>query len=502
MRRSDGACRCFGLDLPFLHQSGYRLLERYSLAWEVPMIPFSPAPPIPLFDEGERRLVDFRRMAGGFALAGLLLAGTAAAQITVNSKTGEVTNNSTGKTVNQVDAKFQQIRPTHVALTNSELDPKTRLELIRVLQSEQGFAMRPFPCGHRGLTLAANGFLDPAGEAYLDMVTSNGLSSKPGDRLVLTDIKIERSRIVIDLNGGPDPKHRFLRHIQIGAGPDVMGPIVQDDGEQVTGSRLSLTFPGHVPELTGSEVKALLAPLISFDLKTPIQAYTDTLPTKLKEAILNHEVWVGMSTEMVLFAKGQPDGKTREMDGQNPFEEWMYGKPPKDVEFVRVNGSRVIRVEVAKIGQAPVVYDKDLVAGLMRTDGTPLEAPTDSGPRIAKVGDVNLDPDTQAPAPPPSLRKPGETGPLGDTSSSTGDPTSRTGVMKPVQFPKQKPQPQPGANPDEQSDSAQPAGQAPTPSQTPTGQTPANGSPPPADASQPSPSKLLAQGIAATSETD
>jgi hypothetical protein len=404
----------------------------------------------------------------------LLLAATATAQITVNSKTGEVTNNSTGNTVNQVDPRYRQIKPTSVPLTKSELDAKTRLELIRVLQSEQGFAMRPFPGGHKGLTLQANGFLDPAGEAYLDMVTSSGLSSKPGDRLVLSDVKIERNRIVFDLNGGPDPKHRFLRHIQIGMGPDVSGPVVQDDGQAPTGSRLSLTFAGHIPELTGSEVKALLAPLISFDLKTPIQAYTDTLPAKLKEAILDHQVWVGMSTDMVLFAKGQPDAKSREMEGQMPFEEWIYGKPPKDVEFVRVNGNRVIRVEVAKIGETPVVYTTDVVAGLVRTDGTPLDPTGDPGTRLAKVGDVQRDPDTQAPAEPPSLRKPGETGPVG-ASTSDADPSGRTGVMKPVQFPKPKPASQPGANPDEQSDSTQPAGQSPQTGQTPqSGQAPAN----------------------------
>jgi hypothetical protein len=430
-------------------------------------------------------------MASGCALAALLLAGTATAQITVNSKTGTVTNSSTGQSVNQVDLRFQQIKPTHVPLTKSELDTKTRLELIRVLQSEQGFAMRPFPGGHKGLTLEANGYLDPAGEAYLDMVTSDGLSAKPGDRLVLSDIKFERNRIVIDLNGGPDPKHRFLRHVQIGAGPDVMGPVVQDDGSIPVGSRLSLTFPGHVPELTGSEVKALLAPMISFDLKTPIQAYTDTLPTKLKEAILNHQVWVGMSTDMVLYAKGQPDGKSREMEGQMPFEEWMYGKPPKDVEFVRVNGNRVIRVEIARIGETPVVYTKDVVAGLMRTDGTPLDPTGDPGTRIAKVGDVQRDPDTQAAGPAPSLRKPGETGTLG-TATNQSDPTGRTGVMKPVQFPKQTPDSQPGANPDEQSDSAQPAGQSPPTGQTPqSGQAPANAQPPPTDASEPAPAKLL-----------
>jgi hypothetical protein len=463
------------------------------------MVLLFPARLTPRSAEGARRLNQFRRTAIGCALAGLLLAGTATAQIIINSKTGAVTNSSTGQTDNQIDLRYRQIKPTHVPLTKSELDAKTRLELIRVLQAEQGFAMRPFPGGHKGLTLEANGYLDPAGEAYLNMVTSSGLSSKPGDRLVLTDIKIEKNKIVFDLNGGPDPKHRFLRHIEIG-GPEVMGPVVQDDGQAPVGSRLSLTFPGHVPELTGSEVKALLAPLISFDVKTPIQAYTDTLPTKLKEAILNHQVWVGMSTDMVLFSKGQPDGKSREMDGQMPFEEWMYGKAPKDVEFVRVNGNRVIRVEIAKVGQAPVVYDKDVVAGLMRTDGTPLDPAGDPGTRIAKVGDVQRDPDTQAAAAPPSLRKPGETGPVGTASSTSNDPSGRTGVMKPVQFPKQKPESQPGANPDEQSDSTQPAGQNPQTGQTPqSGQAPANGQSPqanpqpaPANASQPGAAKLMA----------
>ncbi len=32
-----------------------------------------------------------------------------------------------------------------------------------------------------------------------------------------------------------------------------------------------------------------------------------------------------MNTDMVMFAKGQPTTKSREMDGQMPFEEWVYG---------------------------------------------------------------------------------------------------------------------------------------------------------------------------------
>src|SRR5580704_16764427 len=362
------------------------------------------------------------------ALAAFLPAAPSSAQVVTIDHSGNATDGNHAATV---DRRFAQIEPTKVELSKSELDPKTRIEVIRVMEAEQGFAMRPFPKGHKGLTLVANGKLDPAGEPYLDMITKEGTSAKPGDRVVLTDVKVEKSKIIFSLNGGPDHKHAFLRHVQIGTGPS-MNPVVQGDDPDPVGARLTLEFKDHIPELTGSQVKALLAPLISFDVKTPIQAFTDTLPPQLKQAILNHHVMVGMSTEMVLFAKGQPERKTREMDRQMPFEEWIYGKPPKDIEFVRINGNRVIRVEEAKIGEPPVISTKDEVEGLMRTDGTPLETNVASGPRVAKVGDVQRNPDTEAPSAPPSLRSPGESLPQDSDKASTG-------VMRPVQFPKEKP---------------------------------------------------------------
>ena len=338
-----------------------------------------------------------------------------------------------------VDRRFAQIEPTKVELPTATMDAKNRLEVIRIMQAEQGFAMRPFPKGHKGLTLVANGKLEPAGEPYLEMITKAGTSAKPGDRLVLTDVKIENGKMVFDINGGPDHKHSFLRHIQIGTGPQ-MNPVVQDDAQEPQGCRLTLDFKGHVPVLTGAQVKALLAPLISFDVKTPIQAFTDTLPPKLKDAILNHHVMVGMSTEMLMFALGQPQKKIREMEGQMPFEEWIYGQPPKPVQFVRINGNRVIRVEIASVGEAPKIFEKDEVEGLMRTDGTPL-APPQNNTRTVAMGDVVKDPDTQAPAAPPSLRNPGEQLPS-DQDPRLGSP----GAMKPVQFPKQKPDDYPDAS--------------------------------------------------------
>jgi hypothetical protein len=375
----------------------------------------------------------------------------------------------------EVDREFRQVAPTHIDLSRTQLDPKARLQLIRDLQSEQGFANRPFPRGHKGLTLQANGKLEPAGVNYLNMVINEGLSAKPGTRVVVTDIKIDKSRIVLDFDGGPDARHRFLRHIQISAGGPMDDPtqdpsLISQSGDPA-GSRITLAFSGYVPELTSAQVKQLLAPLISFDVKSPVQAYTDTLPTALKDAILSHKVLVGMNTDMVMFAMGQPNSKSREMDGQMPFEEWIYGTPPEEVDFVRINGNRVIRVEIAKPGQPLAIFTRDVVTPMLMTAGTPELAETKT--RTIREGDVQIDPDKQEAAPPPTLRKPGETLPTDSDS---------TGVMRPVQFPKPHPDEMPGADPDEQS-TAPPA--STPPAQTASGQ-PQSGSTQPPSGAQPS----------------
>jgi hypothetical protein len=439
--------------------------------------------PTPQTSANASRNSSFRRVVIVCA-AGMILAPVAAAAqaITIDTKRqGPIA----ATPESQVDRRYAQITPTNVPLPKTELDAKTRLELIRLLQSEQGFAMRPFPRGHKGLTLVANGKLEPAGEPFLNMVIANGTSAKPGDRLVISDVKIEKGKIIFELNGGPDAKHRFLRHIEIGADPNYSNPVVQDNGQEPTGSRLTLDFGGHIPELTGVQVKALLAPLISFDVKTPIQAFTDTLPTPLKQAILTHHVMVGMSTDMVIFAKGQPKTKTREMDGQMPFEEWIYGTPPEEVDFVRINGNRVIRVEIAKMGESPTIFTKDEVSGMMRTDGTPIVAAVNRV-HVEKEGDVQRDPDKEAPAAPPTLRNPGEQLPADQQTANQSGGQKNVGVMKPVQMPKQK---QPGANPDSvpdaQQDGSTPAKQesAPASSQS----APADNSQQPEPVKTPSP---------------
>jgi len=278
--------------------------------------------------------------------------------------------------------------------------------------------------------------------------------------VVITDMKIYPDKIVFEFNGGPDKSHKILRHITIGVGGAEI-PLARDSGQEPVGVRLTLQFEKFVPEMTGNEVMELLQPLVDFKLKSPIQAYTDTLPPMLKEAILNHHVLVGMNAEMVKYAMGHPDAKSRERDGDMPFEEWIYGQPPQDVEFVRFNGNRVIQVEDAKMGEPPIIRKTDEMGDYWST------APKiDNNIHEVRLGDVNSEQrnaQTAAPAS-PSLRKPGETLPA--------DSNTQVPQMQKVQFP-------PGM--DGGSKPVQPAGQPPASTSGSGGSTTPAPAPPPPD---------------------
>jgi hypothetical protein len=343
----------------------------------------------------------------------------AGAWMTAGAQVMTVSTNSSG-----IESRYTDIKRTHVDLSSQPVLQRTKLELVRVLEAEQGFAMRPIPKGGKGMVLVANGGANPNGADYVKALEHNGVAFQQAERVAITDVKIYPDKIVFELNGGPDKSHKFLRHISVGAGGATI-PLAQDNGQEPMGARLTLQFEKFVPEMTGTEVKELLTPLVDFKLKTPIQAYTDTLPPQLKEAILAHHVLVGMSPEMVTYALGHPDSKSRERDGDMPFEEWIYGQPPKDVEFVRFNGNRVIQIEECKLGEPPIIRKTDEMGDYWNT------IPSTNNIHEVKLGDAggaqSNDDQKAVVTAPPSLKKPGETLP---DDANNGVPQ-----MQKVQFP-------------------------------------------------------------------
>ena len=374
-----------------------------------------------------------------------------------------------------LDAKYVEFQPTNVAISNVPLTTHNREDLLRFLQAEQGFTIRPLPIST--ITLKANGPMEPNGSDYTNVIREKGLAAKAGERVVITDVKIEKDRILLDFNGGPEHKHKFLRHIQIGTDPNMTAPIVHDSDQAPSGTRIDLVFPHAVPDMTGMQVEALIKPIVDFSLKNPVQAYADALPPWLRKSILDHQVLVGMNGDMVIASLGPPRSKVRETQNQMPFEEWIYGEPPDPVQFVRFNNNRVIRVEVAKVGESPEIRTENEM-------GDYWDKKAGQNTRIVKLGD-------QAPAKPgaesapqkaPSLRLPGETLPA--------DSNPATPQMGPVQFPKDQTKDQ---SPPQQGSPSQPGQPAPAsgqPQATPTTPQSAPTTPQSAPApSQPSPAQ-------------
>jgi hypothetical protein len=288
--------------------------------------------------------------------------------------------------------------PTRVELPSTPIGERGRRELVRDLEAEQGFAHRALPLGF-DLMLVANGNLKPGGDAYKEVLYKKGQSAGPGDRVAITAVTVKADRIIFDLNGGPYLNHRFLRHVELN---DI--PVVANDGAQVTGFRLTLLFEGEVPDISAPEVKALLDPIIDFGVKSSGEAYADSLPQFLKDAVSQHDVLVGMNRKMVLAAMGAPESKERELvpgSTDKHYEEWIYGQVPQTVRFVRFIGDRVVQVRIAPLGQPIAIHDRNELRGYLDPEDTRELAMGDSAPGNGETG-------TKVP---PTILKPGEVAP-------------------------------------------------------------------------------------------
>jgi hypothetical protein len=159
-----------------------------------------------------------------------------------------------------------------------------------------------------------------------------------------------------------------------------------------------LVFDKYIPELDGPQLRALLRPVFDFNAKSAEEAYLDTLPAKVKSAIEEHKVLVGMDREMVIYAKGRAPKKTREKDGDTEYEEWIYGEPPQDVDFVRIVGDEVVRVETMKVtGDKTVRTAREVELPHASPDNTPAARPANA-PTLRRPGE-DEPPDTPGTTP-------------------------------------------------------------------------------------------------------
>ena len=257
---------------------------------------------------------------------------------------------------------------------------QTRQEIVRAFNSELVYIRSPFPMGKTGLKLK-NGVITPSGPELQQKMALWGPAAKPGDQARITDIVIKDDHIHFEFNGGPVKKQKWYQHIQVGGSGGATPIAPSDSNANARGSFVDLCFDKYVPEMTGPELKQLLRPVFDFDSKSPVDAYLETVPPKIRDAIKAHQVLVGMNRDMVLYSKGRPPKKIRERADEVEFEEWIYGDPPKDVDFVRLVGDEVVRVETMKVnGQKVIRTEKEVDLGeaalAQKQQERPINAPT------------------------------------------------------------------------------------------------------------------------------
>ncbi len=295
-----------------------------------------------------------------------------------------------------------------VALAGSSpprISKETREQIVHTFDEELVYIRVSFPMGQTGLKLR-NGNVSPSGTDLQHLMALWGPAAKPGDRARISEVTIKDDHIRFEINGGPIKKQKWYQHIQVQGGN---GATITPGDPQANarGSFLDLYFDKYVPDLTGPELKDLLRPVFDFDSKSALDAYLETVSPQIKEAIQNHHVLVGMNHEMVIYAKGRPPKKVRERADEVDYEEWIFGVPPQDVDFVRFVGDEVVRVETMKVdGEKVVRVEKEVDV---------------SAPTVAKKQE-------ERPANAPTLRRPGEempasTLPTSNRQDPIGSPT-------------------------------------------------------------------------------
>jgi hypothetical protein len=251
--------------------------------------------------------------------------------------------------------------PKPPAKPSEKMTPQTRLQVMRDLTAERVFVRTPFPMGDRGLELK-NGKVSPSEQQVAQLVAEHGFAAKPGDRVVITNVVVREKSILLEINGGSKKHEKWYQHVEIGTGGKTTPVGGAPKSLEAKGSQLSLEFDKYVPELTGDQIRDLLAPVFDFKALTEAEAYQKTLPPKVQNAIKNHEVLVGMDREMVIYSKGRPPKKVRDKDDKGAdYEEWIYGNPPEEVQFVRFQGQFVARLEIMTVdGQKVVRTEKEV----------------------------------------------------------------------------------------------------------------------------------------------
>ncbi len=227
------------------------------------------------------------------------------------------------------------------ATAAEKLTLEDRIEISRGMNAEYATSKIVLPRSKKPLVFNADGTYDKA--AWQDATKQFGPAARVGDLIQITKVDIDAEKLVFEINHGMKGNKKWYERIEVGMGGS-SSPISNGDSNAASGTVIALHFGKPVPPLKAAEIKKIFAQILDFEKHSATEAYVDTLPPEIKEAIAKKTAVETMDREQVMLALGKPRSKTRETKDGYDQEDWIYGEPPGKITFVTFRGDKVFKV--------------------------------------------------------------------------------------------------------------------------------------------------------------
>ncbi len=187
------------------------------------------------------------------------------------------------------------------------------------------------------------------------MLAMWGPAVKPGDQARISQILVKNDRIHFEINGGAVKKQKWYQHIQFGGGGGMTSIAPSDRYANPRGSYVDLVFNGYVPDLDPQQLKDLAPPGIRLQRQVGRGSLSRHSPAQDQgrdqgaPGSGRHESRHGDGGQR---PSAKEDSRER---WRTEYEEWIYGEPPQDVDFVRLAGDEVVRLEIMKVDGEKIV---------------------------------------------------------------------------------------------------------------------------------------------------
>jgi len=242
-------------------------------------------------------------------------------------------------------AKLLPIAVLGLAVSASaQLTQEQRFSVLGTLIATEGAARIPMPLGKTGVELSANGVISK--DKLEKELAENGQVILPGKVVSITAIEFSDKSIEFEIDGGGTKKKSVLSRIQIGVGGVSPQNQKQDNTPDAKGSKITLVFPGKIPQdMTTEGLKTLLEPVLDFTKQSFLRTGIEALPPEFQDAVKAKEARVGMDSNTVLLALGPPNRRISEKNAEGVSQEdWIYSGRGKRVTLVTFEKDVVVKI--------------------------------------------------------------------------------------------------------------------------------------------------------------